>query len=1077
MNFGRISEAPCVTVSTPTDERCSDPAFALAFPEICPQEGTGGSGLVIKPAFAVACALGSVQFKLFKVTNGEEEEILDGFVFSSSNLNVAMIGAATGSATGVYPGSATITATYEGATAHAEMDVVACDDPSAGCNTQHVGVMVLMDVSKSMGLSFPGYVSRLGYAKQAAQRFIGEIDGTKDYVGLITFDGTDHTVESALTASTATVAAAAAAVTGTQNKTEFFEALTEAVAQLEAIPLDRKVILILSDGEDTSGSYTDLNNPYQAAFSFKSAGGVILALGCRASGKGFKFLNSIASGGFFINAYSGTAETALDYICGLKGYLCAANCTPAGDVITHSGALEYTSFLNWDVTAGSVDLQGNRFFDILSESGLYVNLMHSPATGKGKLVTKSTYALTGGRQYTLVVYLAGNQVVNLLPYSARVRVYRVDGGGGELVLLDRIIGVSNYMEYWTAHNFTFDAPGDMEVYISVEQWDIPATGDIRPGLLLGEVDLFDSVLAAPLFQDDFNAENAQYIPPGCGQGTTYTWLGDLNAYGYATGYECDAIECLEDPPDTQLPDPSPLADIESGTPPSQTYTATATVCRSCDDLPGKTVSLTDADGNVANLIPLMTDHTLPSGEAAASSESGNYPAWAAFKTPPTLVPGQASVPANGMWQSDLNTPIGSANGNTVRGILTYDFGQKVAATKFAVTVHRVIGAAKIAKLYASNVQVYPNAAVGSLIGLQAFNGVLAGTATLPGTYAETAPADRVEFELEAAAYMIGYRYWSLVILDVAGRLAINPKYDPVGAPDEAYLIWEEAGYPVSVARLELLGPTEDVTPTNEPVCRTASATSTESQQHALALAQKEAERQALAALDCGTLYEANASATVQCPPGSLGPAVTRSAHATSYVSEDDARQKAEVLAHEAAQAVVDADCTACNNTQPITINDRVGALPAPASPYPSVWYNADEFDPSAMTVTVDKLSHNYPGDVHIVLVSPDGVAVALMRNCGGANVTTDAVIVFDDAASGSLPEDAALTSGTYKPTQYGVEVDLISPGPAGPYATALSAFAGCETVGAWSLWIMDDSAGEGGTISLGWHIDAGVTPT
>ncbi len=69
------------------------------------------------------------------------------------------------------------------------------------------------------------------------------------------------------------------------------------------------------------------------------------------------------------------------------------------------GALNYNSFDNWDVQAGTVDLIGNGYFDFLPGNGLYVDLDGS--TGNAGIMTHMEW-LTAG-DYTLSFDLAGNQ--------------------------------------------------------------------------------------------------------------------------------------------------------------------------------------------------------------------------------------------------------------------------------------------------------------------------------------------------------------------------------------------------------------------------------------------------------------------------------------------------------------------------------------------------------------------------------------------------------------------------------------------------------------------------------------------
>jgi hypothetical protein len=70
------------------------------------------------------------------------------------------------------------------------------------------------------------------------------------------------------------------------------------------------------------------------------------------------------------------------------------------------GVFDWTSFANWNVLAGCVDLHGNGLFDVQPGNGLYVDLDGSCASG-GTFETKQAFTLAPGN-YILEFYLAGN---------------------------------------------------------------------------------------------------------------------------------------------------------------------------------------------------------------------------------------------------------------------------------------------------------------------------------------------------------------------------------------------------------------------------------------------------------------------------------------------------------------------------------------------------------------------------------------------------------------------------------------------------------------------------------------------
>lgn len=122
-----------------------------------------------------------------------------------------------------------------------------------------------------------------------------------------------------------------------------------------------------------------------------------------------------------------------------------------------------------------------------------------------------------------------------------------------------------------------------------------------------------------------------------------------------------------------------------------------------------------------------------------------------------------------------------------------------------------------------------------------------------------------------------------------------------------------------------------------------------------------------------------------------------------------------------------------------------------------------------VTVTLSNLSHAYPDDLDILLVSPTGQKVMLMSDAGGGTDLSNAKFSFDDAAISALADETLAASGTYQPTDYNPGETLPSPAPAGPYSFALSAFNGNSPLGIWRLYISDDSNPESGSLQ-GWGL-------
>ena len=76
---------------------------------------------------------------------------------------------------------------------------------------------------------------------------------------------------------------------------------------------------------------------------------------------------------------------------------------------------------------------------------------------------------------------------------------------------------------------------------------------------------------------------------------------------------------------------------------------------------------------------------------------------------------------------------------------------------------------------------------------------------------------------------------------------------------------------------------------------------------------------------------------------------------------------------------------------------------------------------------------------------------------------------------GRLPDSAEITSGTWRPTDYGSGGVLPLPAPGRPYGTNLAVFNGLDPNGVWRLFVADDTDGDSGSIANGWVLQLTVT--
>jgi subtilisin-like proprotein convertase family protein len=173
-----------------------------------------------------------------------------------------------------------------------------------------------------------------------------------------------------------------------------------------------------------------------------------------------------------------------------------------------------------------------------------------------------------------------------------------------------------------------------------------------------------------------------------------------------------------------------------------------------------------------------------------------------------------------------------------------------------------------------------------------------------------------------------------------------------------------------------------------------------------------------------------------------------------------------------------------SNASPIAIVDSA-TPPTVASSYPSQIVVSGEPTPNDMNVILTGFSHTFGDDVDILLVGPQGQSVILMSDAIG-DVASNLTLTFDDQAANFLPDEDPAASGSYKPTNFGPSspdacpsepsTDTWPSAPAGPYGSVLSVFNGVNPNGTWRLFIVDDCAGDAGSISGGWSLTF-ISPT
>lgn len=140
---------------------------------------------------------------------------------------------------------------------------------------------------------------------------------------------------------------------------------------------------------------------------------------------------------------------------------------------------------------------------------------------------------------------------------------------------------------------------------------------------------------------------------------------------------------------------------------------------------------------------------------------------------------------------------------------------------------------------------------------------------------------------------------------------------------------------------------------------------------------------------------------------------------------------------------------------------------------------------SNVTVSLNNFSHTFAADVSVLLVGPTGQKVLLLAQGGGGTASTGANVVFDDAAAQHISQTTAIVSGTFNPSNFagsdGSDVVFPAPAPqatpASPYRATLQAFNQTNANGVWSLYVVDNFDGDGGSIAGGWTLNITTTAT
>ncbi len=118
------------------------------------------------------------------------------------------------------------------------------------------------------------------------------------------------------------------------------------------------------------------------------------------------------------------------------------------------------------------------------------------------------------------------------------------------------------------------------------------------------------------------------------------------------------------------------------------------------------------------------------------------------------------------------------------------------------------------------------------------------------------------------------------------------------------------------------------------------------------------------------------------------------------------------------------------------------------------------------SVVLENLSHSYPDDLDVLLVSPTGQKVLLMSDaCGNGRIPNGTSLRISDGDP-AFPDEGSCRSAdagvTFSPTDHQPGESLPAPAPPGPYTTSLSVLRGIDPNGLWKLYVADDGLNESG---------------
>ena len=111
-------------------------------------------------------------------------------------------------------------------------------------------------------------------------------------------------------------------------------------------------------------------------------------------------------------------------------------------------------------------------------------------------------------------------------------------------------------------------------------------------------------------------------------------------------------------------------------------------------------------------------------------------------------------------------------------------------------------------------------------------------------------------------------------------------------------------------------------------------------------------------------------------------------------------------------------------------------------------------------------------DMDVLLIGPEGKTSLLLSDVGGNTATSHVTLLLDDQADTQLPDNTALKTGIFQPTNLGSgdTIRFVGSDITPPTGAALGVFNGINPNGAWSLSAYDDTGNGNVGVINGWRL-------